>query len=43
VLAKQQIFRLNAKQWAAFTAALDAPPKRRPRLARLLREPSVLD
>lgn len=43
VLADRQIFRLDAKQWAAFTAALDAPPKRRPRLARLLKEPSILD
>lgn len=43
VLADRQVFRLNARQWAAFTTALDAPPKPRPRLARLLREPSVLD
>lgn len=43
VLADRQIFRLNAKQWAAFMAALDAPPKPRPRLTRLLREPSILD
>jgi len=43
VLADRQIFRLNAKQWADFMAALDAPSKPRPRLARLLREPSLLD
>lgn len=43
VLAERQVFRLDAKQWAAFQAALDAPPKPRPRLARLLREPSILD
>jgi uncharacterized protein (DUF1778 family) len=43
VLAERQIFRLDAKKWAAFMAALDAPPKPRPRLARLLNEPSVLD
>lgn len=43
ILADRQIFRLDAKQWSAFMAALDAPPKPRPRLARLLREPSVLD
>lgn len=43
VLAERQIFRLDAKQWKAFLAALDSPPKPRPRLARLLNEPSVLD
>jgi uncharacterized protein (DUF1778 family) len=43
VLAERQVFRLDADRWAAFIAALDAPPKQRPRLARLLREPSKLD
>jgi uncharacterized protein (DUF1778 family) len=43
VLAERQVFRLDAKRWKAFMAALDAPPKARPRLARLLSEPSVLD
>jgi uncharacterized protein (DUF1778 family) len=43
VLAERQVFRLDAKRWKAFQAALDAPPKARPRLARLLNEPSVLD
>lgn len=43
VLADRQVFRLDAKQWAAFMAALDAPPKPRPRLARLILEPSILD
>jgi uncharacterized protein (DUF1778 family) len=43
VLADLQIFRLDAQRWSAFVAALDAPPKTRPRLARLLREPSILD
>jgi uncharacterized protein (DUF1778 family) len=43
VLAERQIFRLDADRWAAFMAALDAPPKQRPRLARLLREASKLD
>ena len=33
VLADRQVFRLDAKQWTAFVAALDAPPKPRPRLA----------
>jgi uncharacterized protein (DUF1778 family) len=43
VLAERQIFRLDAERWTAFLAALDAPPKLRPRLARLLNEPSVVD
>ncbi|MGH6826583.1 DUF1778 domain-containing protein [Methyloceanibacter sp.] len=43
VLSERQIFRLDEKQWAAFVAALDAPPRPRPRLARLLIEPSILD
>ena len=36
-------FRLNAQQWAAFMAALEAPPKPHARLERLLKEPSVFD
>jgi uncharacterized protein (DUF1778 family) len=36
-------FRLNAEQWKAFQAALDAPPTSAPRLARLLGEPSVFE
>lgn len=36
-------FGLNAKQWVAFQAALDAPPQPAPRLARLLNEPSVFE
>jgi uncharacterized protein (DUF1778 family) len=43
VLADRQVFRLDARRWKAFMDALDAPPKPRPRLARLLSEPSVLD
>jgi len=43
VLAERQIFRLDAQRWNAFLAALDAAPRRRPRLARLLSEPSILD
>ena len=34
---------LNAEQWAEFSKALDAPPKRHPGLERLLNEPSVFD
>jgi uncharacterized protein (DUF1778 family) len=43
VLAERQVFRVNAERWAAFLAALDAPSRPRPRLERLLNEPSVLD
>ncbi len=42
-LPDRQRFGLNAKQWAAFQAALDAPPQPAPRLARLLNEPSVFE
>jgi uncharacterized protein (DUF1778 family) len=43
VLVERQIFRLDRPRWSAFLAALDAPPKPRPRLARLLNEPGLLD
>jgi uncharacterized protein (DUF1778 family) len=36
-------FGLDAEQWAAFQAALDAPPRSLPRLARLLTEPSMFE
>jgi uncharacterized protein (DUF1778 family) len=36
-------FRLNATQWEAFMAALDAPIRSHPRLERLLQEPSVFE
>ena len=42
-LPDRQRFGLNAEQWAAFQAALDAPPRPAPRLAKLLREPSVFE
>jgi uncharacterized protein (DUF1778 family) len=42
-LPDRQRFGLNARQWAAFQAALDAPPQPAPRLARLLNEPSVFE
>jgi uncharacterized protein (DUF1778 family) len=42
-LADRREFRLSAQQYAAFVAALDAAPKRRPRLERLFAEPSVLE
>jgi uncharacterized protein (DUF1778 family) len=42
-LPDRRHFRLNAEQWEAFQAALDAPPSPAPRLARLLNEPSVFE
>ncbi len=42
-LPDRRRFGLDAEQWAAFQAALDASPRPLPRLARLLNEPSVFD
>ena len=42
-LADRQRFGLDAEQWSAFMAALDAPPRELPRTERLLSEPSVFD
>ena len=42
-LADRTVFTLDADQWEAFIAALDAPPRRHPRMERLFREPSVFD
>jgi uncharacterized protein (DUF1778 family) len=42
-LPDRRRFGLSAGQWAAFQAALDAPPKPAPRLAELLRELSVFE
>ena len=43
ILADRRVIKLNDEQWEAFVAALDAPPKPRPRLKRLLNEPTILD
>jgi len=43
VLAERSRIALNAEQWTAFMAALDAPPMRHPRMERLLNEPTILD
>jgi uncharacterized protein (DUF1778 family) len=43
ILADRRVIKLTDEQWAAFRAALDAPPKPRPRLKRLLTEPGILD
>ena len=42
-LPDRRRFGLSAGQWSAFQSALDAPPGPAPRLARLLREPSVFE
>lgn len=42
-LADRRKFGLNAAQWKAFLAALDAPPRALPRLKRLLKEPGFFD
>ena len=43
VLAERSRIGLDAEQWTAFMAALDAPPRRHPRMERLLNEPTILD
>ena len=42
-LPDRQRFGLNTEQWKAFQKALDAKPKAAPRLAKLLRKPSVFE
>jgi len=42
-LSGRQIFRLDESQWQAFQEALDRPVKDKPRLSKLLSEPSVLE
>lgn len=42
-LPDRQHFGLDAKRWAAFMAALAAPPRPLPRLAKLLSEPGPFD
>lgn len=36
-------FEIGAKDWAEFQAVLSAPPRHLPRLAQLLRKPSVFE
>lgn len=42
-LADRHEFLLDKKQWAAFLAALDAPPKKKPRLEKLLKTRSAFE
>jgi uncharacterized protein (DUF1778 family) len=43
VLAERTRIGLSSEEWAAFMAALDAPPRRHSRMERLLKEPTILD
>lgn len=40
-LANRCRFNLDAERWAAFMAALDAPPRDLPRIKQLLNEPGI--
>ena len=42
-LADQRAFYISPAKWAAFTQALNAPYVPKPRLERLLSEPSILE
>lgn len=42
-LASQRHLVYNAKQWNAFATMLDRPTQDKPRLRRLLNEPSILE
>ncbi|GAA6619090.1 DUF1778 domain-containing protein [Scytonema sp. NUACC26] len=42
-LTDRRLFVLDDEQWRAFQAALDSPPQEKPRLARLLTEPSIFE
>lgn len=42
-LTDRRLFLLDDARWQQFVAALDQPPKERPRLRRLLAEPGLLD
>jgi uncharacterized protein (DUF1778 family) len=43
VLADRRMFPLDAETWVEFLALLDRPVQAKPRLARLLSEPSIFD
>jgi uncharacterized protein (DUF1778 family) len=42
-LPDRQHFGLDAEQWEAFQAALDAPPRSVPRLKTFLQQPSIFE
>ncbi len=43
VLSERQVFSLSAEAWEEFQAALDAPPRKHPRMERLFQEPNIFD
>jgi uncharacterized protein (DUF1778 family) len=43
VLTDRREFRLSPDRWDAFVSLLDRPPVEKPRLRRLLTEPSILE
>lgn len=43
ILAEEQHFALSPDHWKAFVSALDRPVQPKPRLRKLLSEPSVLE
>lgn len=43
VLAEERNFELSPDRWKAFVSALDRPVRLKPRLKKLLTEPSVLE
>jgi uncharacterized protein (DUF1778 family) len=43
VLAERTRIPLDSKDWTAFMEALDAAPRKHPRMERLLSEPTILD
>jgi uncharacterized protein (DUF1778 family) len=42
-LTNRKLFVLDDEHWQAFQSALDSPPTEKPRLRRLLTEPSVFE
>ena len=42
-LLDRRYFVLDPERWAAFQAALDAPPRPNPRLRKLLQMPSIFE
>ncbi len=43
IIADQTHFYLSPKKWDEFCAAMDAPPRKKPKLRKLLTEPGVFD
>lgn len=43
ILAEERNFELSPERWKAFVSALDRPVEPKPRLKKLLTEPSVLE